>query len=347
MTTKKLLQRSALFGMTCLALIISLIALPEILVSAETINGSAIQARPGSVDALRPQGQGPLNLRPITSLTLTLSSPAATNRPTTFTASASGASPILFSWDFGDGNSSPLSDSPTRSNTYLMIGTYTVVVTAVNGFDNLDFATESITIEVGPNLLYLPVAFKNFNFPPPPQADLACTNLQIDPLSPAVGQAVRVTVQIANQGQVEADGFWVDLYVDPDPNGLPKPGRENRIRWDDACGGINTCQRGIAWRVSKSPLAPTQSRTFVSIPNTLNPSNGQGFDPTNSAWPDGLFTAGEHKLYAYVDSINGLAVIDGAVDEGDETNNRCEKVFTVSPASSSTRLDQPNPPPSR
>ena len=217
-----------------------------------------------------------------------------------------------------------------------MPATYTVVVTAIDSFD-ADVATQTVSVVVSrPEQQFLPVVFKNFT-PPELPADLRCT-LTINPPTPSSGQPVLITVEINNQGEGSADGFWVDLYINP--ASPPIPGRSNRIRWEDACGGPSSCQRGIAWRISNNPLFPPNSRTLISIPADLNPTGGQGFDRNNSNWPSGILPAGVYNFYAYVDSINGENVtIDGAVREVNESNNRCEGNLVV-PASVSAETDE-------
>ena len=251
--------------------------------------------------------------QPITGLSIIQTSAALANLPTQFRANIDeGAQPIFYRWAFGDGATSPINQNPVISHTYAAPGSYTVVVTAFNIFGP---ATASLVVSVGePVKTYLPLMLKEFT-PPIPPADLACS-LRLNPAQPSAGQAVVIEVDLQNiDDHGAADGFWVDLYLNPTL--APTPG--NLFRWEDVCGP--GCPGGVAWSISDAPLAPNITRTLVSIPNNFHPD---GFDPDNSSW-SGSLPAGTYNIYAYVDSINDLdGNNDGAVFESDETNNRCE-----------------------
>ncbi len=281
-------------------------------------------------------------MQAIDGLTITYSSPPLAGYPVFFTATITTttvptnppppggiiaeAATIVYIWSFGDGSDRLFGDDPVVSHTYALPMTYTVLVTALNS-SNVTSATQAISVPVQrPPQLFLPVLFKNFT-PPVIPADLTCT-LIIEPPNPSAGQPVLVIVDVENEGNGSADGFWIDLYVNP--TNPPEPGRTNRISWQNACGGINSCSRGVAWSVSNAPLSAGNSRTFVTIPDVFNPITGQGFDPANSNWENGIFSEGTYQFYAYVDSINGLDdSIDGAVVETNETNNRCQGTLFV------------------
>lgn len=128
------------------------------------------------------------------------------------------------------------------------------------------------------------------------------------------GQPAEIRVTVSNQGNAPSNGFWVDLYINPDI----APTRANQP-WDKHCG-LQPCA-GMAWYVAG--LAPGQSITLSS--NTLQP----GY----AAWP-GWFVAGTSDLYAYVDSWSP-GHNNGYIEERDETNNRAElHGLVVSSASS-------------
>ncbi len=286
--------------------------------------------------------QESVSIQAIDEVTITYSSPALAGFPVFFTATITSttpsssmmiigqAAPNFYIWSFGDGSDPLFGDDSVVSHTYAIPMTYTVLVTAIDGSD-VTFATQAISVPVGrPEQLFLPVVFKDFSEPIIP-ADLVCSNLIIEPPNPSAGQPVLIIVEVKNVGEGEADGFWIDLYVNPVTP--PEPGRANRIPWRDACGGADSCSRGVAWSVSNAPLSKDASRTFVTIPSTFSPITGQGFDPAASNWESGIFSSGTYRFYAYVDSINGLnESIDGAVFETDENekNNRCEGTLSVS-----------------
>lgn len=112
-----------------------------------------------------------------------------------------------------------------------------------------------------PYQVHLPIILEDFTQPIEP-ADLVCS-LSLDPATPLSGQMVFLTVQIQNKVGI-ADGFWVDLYIDPTT--IPTTG--HLLRWQDACGP-SPCPRGIAWGISNAPLLPGSTRTLVTIPNNL------------------------------------------------------------------------------
>jgi hypothetical protein len=121
------------------------------------------------------------------------------------------------------------------------------------------------------------------------------------------GELVTITVTITNQGTATAGGFWADFFINPST-----PPTHANVIWNEVCG-LTPCY-GIAWSVPAG-LAPGQSITLTSTPG----SYGEGY----TIWP-GSFALGTTDLYLYVDSYNpGQA--DGAVVEGDETNNRAER----------------------
>jgi hypothetical protein len=276
------------------------------------------------------QDEGPITIMAITGLSITHSKVQAKTL-THFTATVtSGPPPIFYLWYFGD--KTPQlppnlpDDGSVVSHTYVNAGIYTTIVTAASLFEG-DIATQSISLTVAPAViqyLYLPVVLKNYSPSSSvgPMADLYCDLLSSDPPSPSAGQTILITTQIRNlPGVVSADGFWVDLYINPTI--VPTTG--NRFPWQDVCGPA--CPGGLAWGISNAPLLPGDNRTLVSIPNNFHPN---GYDPAHSSW-SGSLPAGTYKIYAYVDSIdNSDPNSDGAVWESDETNNRCELKLVVS-----------------
>ncbi len=74
-----------------------------------------------------------------------------------FSATATGTLPILFHWEWGDGNSA---DGPTAVHSYEAVGEYTVSLRAVN---LCGVAQAERTIEVVSSSVYLPAVFNNFS----------------------------------------------------------------------------------------------------------------------------------------------------------------------------------------
>jgi hypothetical protein len=146
-----------------------------------------------------------------------------------------------------------------------------------------------------------------------PKPDLV-GSFSLSPNSLAPNQPVTVTVIITNQGDIAASQFWVDFYINPST-----PPTDTNQPWNKRCG-LTPCY-GIAWYITGT-LAPGQSMILTSTPDSY-------FGP-NTRWK-GKFAEGTSDLYLYVDSWNP-GVATGAVEEGDEANNRAEYHL---PASSS------------
>jgi PKD repeat protein len=329
---KKLLRFIALFLAPSLMFVFFNAVLAGAPISTRQANETVVQTRLRPWVGRAPPGQSPLNSEPITGLSITHTSPVFVNLTTYFTATITGGtSPIFYSWSFGDGETRDNASS-TESHTYVATGTYTVTVTAVNFFPSS--ATESISLTVvvrPPKYVYLPIVSKDFGLLP----DLVCNDLSIEPPDPTSGQVVLITVQMQNQGKLDADGFWVDLYINPTTP--PAPG--NLFPWQDVCDP-SFCQ-GLAWRISNTPLSPGVSRNLISINGNYHPD---GYDPANSNWT-GSLPAGTYDLYAYVDSIDNpvLKNTDGAVLESDEANNRCQISDLVVLPYSPLEVDGPRP----
>ena len=83
-----------------------------------------------------------LTQTPISELTAVNSGPTRLGGTTFFTATVPGGNRIVYSWDFGDGNTN---SGPTRSHTYSAVGRYTAQVTATNGAEQ---AVASTTVAV-------------------------------------------------------------------------------------------------------------------------------------------------------------------------------------------------------
>jgi uncharacterized repeat protein (TIGR01451 family) len=150
----------------------------------------------------------------------------------------------------------------------------------------------------------------------PAMADLvASIKLVPNKTSFAAGEAVEVIVTVTNQGDAPAQGFWVDLFINPST----APNAAN-VLWHQLCS-LEPCF-GMAWEVTQT-LAPGQTITLSS--NQLSGNY--------SVWP-GWFAAGTTDLYAYVDSYNADSA-SGTVLESNEANNRAEL--------RGLRVSRPNP----
>lgn len=248
--------------------------------------------------------------------------------PSAALALLAGDTPPFFNWFFGDGESQA-SAGPTATHTYAAPDTYTVTVIAI--VDEMNVVSDSIQVEVRASFqTRLPVIFKGFSGQHLP-TDLVCDSLTAS-LNPSADEGVYVEVQMSNRGPVAVDGFWVDLYVNPTK--VPTTG--DLRRWEDACGDDTTCPTGIAWGIGDDPdelLQPQEERTLISVSSQFHPD---GYDPANTVWT-GSLPAGDYTFYAYVDSIENRdldrdADVDGAIEETDETNNRCGPVNLVVPA---------------
>lgn len=219
----------------------------------------------------------------------------------------------LLSWTIDGGGSGY---DPSQSG-YVVLGTVAqpdgggvvafgrtggVEYTLLSGFWPYDFAFQNV---------YLPVLLAGYD----PKPDLVIS-MEIFP-PPSVqynaGEAVDIFITVTNTGDLPSGPFWVDLYADPTT--VPDATTE-RFRWDavtdcDPSDLINPECFGLAWAVSG--LGPGESITLNS---------DSGFDVQQSCW-FGYLSLGTQTLYAYADSfILPTTIIEGAVVEVNETNNR-------------------------
>ena len=89
---------------------------------------------------------------PISDLVATNDSPTLLGRETKLIANVSSGSNIIFSWDFGDGESG---SGAVINHTYLISGSFTATVTASNSTNTLTAKTE-VTILFPYSIIYLP-----------------------------------------------------------------------------------------------------------------------------------------------------------------------------------------------
>lgn len=178
-------------------------------------------------------------------------------------------------------------------------------------------AGQSVAIDMGyyPRVrLFLPMTIAQG----PP--DLI-VSVQATPTSPNKNIPVTYRVTVTNVGREPASNFWVDLYVNPSrPPNVNEP-------WNELA------RQGLAWFFDGT-LQPGESVTLISFPrSTTNPF---GYDPAASSptW-NGRLPPGRNTIYVYVDSWNRNVSGDirspfGAIEEGNETNNRADITIVVS-----------------
>nr|WP_322815457.1 SdrD B-like domain-containing protein [Chloroflexus sp.] len=178
-------------------------------------------------------------------------------------------------------------------------------------------AGQSVTIDMGyyPRvMLFLPMTIAQG----PP--DLI-VSVQATPTSPNKNIPVTYRVTVTNVGREPASNFWVDLFVNPSrPPNVNEP-------WNELA------RQGLAWFFDGT-LQPGESVTLISFPrSTTNPF---GYDPAASSptW-NGRLPPGRNTIYVYVDSWNRNVSGDirspfGAIEEGNETNNRADITIVVS-----------------
>ncbi|WP_322488773.1 SdrD B-like domain-containing protein [Chloroflexus sp.] len=146
-------------------------------------------------------------------------------------------------------------------------------------------------------------------------------SIQANPASANADTPVRYQVTVTNTGREPASNFWVDLYINPS-----RPPEVNEP-WNELA------QQGLAWYV-EGTLQPGESVTLNSFPR--RPANPFGYDPAASSptW-NGRLPRGVNTIYVYVDSWNrspdgGQRSPFGAVEEGNETNNRAQVTVIIS-----------------
>jgi PKD repeat protein len=94
-------------------------------------------------------------VEPISGLAAANDSPTTLGGSTSFTATISAGTDVVYTWDFGDSSGS---SGQYTSHTYASAGQYTAVVTASNSISSLSNGT-TVTILEPVSILYLPVVF--------------------------------------------------------------------------------------------------------------------------------------------------------------------------------------------
>lgn len=318
---RKIIRLILLLLAPILLLVFIRVALAGPVDSHNTARGEVNWVGRNSLVAPAPFRQVVLSRAPLAQSSIHIThTPAYVHLPVHFTAVVSPGGVDSYLWDFGDGTSASSGNSTSISHTYDMTGDYIVGVTSFFHGQT----TEVVTVGVSPNQVHLPLVFLNAE---PSDPDLVCKSLEFDLFA---RDSMLLTVKMENQGGRQADGFWVDLYINPTE---VVTGNQ---RWGTICGPPADCLGGIAWSISEDfdsgPIFAGETRELLSIPsNFIGPE--QGFDPIHSVW-DGNLPAGTHELYAYVDSWHPSNSY-GAVLESNEDNNLCGPVsITVTSASS-------------
>lgn len=192
----------------------------------------------------------------------------------------------------------------TPDNGYSGPDTFTYTTSDGNG--GTDTATVSVT--VGFYTVYLPLVSNNVVTAP----DLVVTAVQ--------GSADHFEIVIENQGNAATTtGFWVDLYIDPDP----APTHANQL-WQDVA------DEGLVWGVTTS-LAAGESLTLTYSTDPGAPN--LFYSAANSSYA-GMLPIGT-PLYVQVDSAH-LGTTHGGVLEGHEITGDPYNNVSTSTASTVT-----------
>jgi uncharacterized repeat protein (TIGR01451 family) len=167
-----------------------------------------------------------------------------------------------------------------------------------------------------PGPIFLPIINKNCCF-----ANLVITNFSVNT---AVNPPT-VSVEVTNQGLGSTGGgFWVDLYVNPNPLpvSLLNAANPGDRRWQRLRTNVD---QGIAWEVATA-LGPGDSIVLTQSSPQIN--------ATQTKWT-GL-PAGEHKFYAFADSFdadnNRYVQINEGNDANELDNQAGPEPSTVTPA---------------
>ncbi len=164
-------------------------------------------------------------------------------------------------------------------------------------------------IQIGPvaqNLSFLPIVRRAASSTPigDPVPDLIVTDLRVAPANLDTNTPARISVTVQNVGTAAARGFWVDLFIAPQP--VPT---QTGLRWDMACG-LEPCQ-GIVWAVQGLDVGEQIVLT----------SDADQIAAAYSNWDGQFALPGTHDLYVLADSWNEADLTHGAVRELREDNN--------------------------
>ncbi|WP_420641694.1 Ig-like domain-containing protein [Candidatus Leptofilum sp.] len=165
------------------------------------------------------------------------------------------------------------------------VGTDTFTYTISDGTTGSD--TGTVTIQLGLYEVFMPAITNNFVNAP----DLVVTNI--------IASSDLIEVVIENQGtQATSSGFWVDLYIAPDP----VPTHANEI-WSD----VGT--EGIVWGVDVAiPAGGSLTLTYSTDPGALNLYYSEANSSYGGSLPDGA------SVYAQVDSAHLSTTYGGVLE---------------------------------
>ena len=271
------------------------------------LSNSAVITAAGTVDLDPSNNQsGPITTTVLSTPTapaqVTIIGPTAglTNSGYNFTAVVSPTSttlPLNFFWqatDFGGGLITNVNIlSTTVGYSWATTGSKIITATALNSAGSA-FATHVIDITEPaapvPTTLYLPVVLKNFVVAP----DLVVQNL--------IANSGGITVVIENQGPAPiaaGDGFWVNVYVNPNP----PPAQVNDVWYD------GRSVEGLEWGVDGPILGQLTSggvitSTIGDVYNVIGTNTFTGLTPGDI-------------VYAHVDAVD-LDTTYGGVLENHE-----------------------------
>ncbi|MCB8944291.1 MAG: tandem-95 repeat protein [Ardenticatenaceae bacterium] len=188
-------------------------------------------------------------------------------------------------WDFGDGES--VFNTLTANHTYAAPGTYTVTLSVMD--DETATGTDQLIVNVVQSVIYLPLVTNNAVHAP----DLEVQLITVTPDN--------VTIIIENSGNTAvANGFWVDLYINPDP----APTAANQT-WDQLS------EAGIVWGITDIEALIPGGILVIDL-------NHPALDPDLTDF-SGTFTDGM-EIYVQVDSAD-VTRESGGVRETHEITN--------------------------
>lgn len=164
----------------------------------------------------------------------------------------------------------------------------------------------SSVVPAAQNVSFLPIVRRAANTDPneQPLPDLVVQQVVVEPVQPDTGSPAQVQVTVQNVGTATATGFWVDLFIAPQPVPL-----QTGLRWDMACV-LDPCQ-GIVWAVSG----------LAAGEHIILTSDADQIATAYSNWDGRFAVPGTHDLYVLVDSWNEADLAHGAVRELREDNN--------------------------
>jgi uncharacterized repeat protein (TIGR01451 family) len=242
---------------------------------------------------------------PVAGLSATNNSPTIIGNNTALNAVITAGTNVTYTWNFGDG--SPMAVGQNLSHQYPAVGIYTAVVTAANSANTVS-ATTRVTITRA--TVYLPFVWA-----------IRLPDLVVDRINVTGNSAQVVVRNIGNAPTVS--GFWVDLYIAPNP----APTAVNQMWYDGRSAN------GVVWGVGDV----IQPGAYLTL--TLGDAYTQ-WDMTD--FPANL-PAGT-AIYAQVDSVD-FTTTYGGVLEGHEYLGGLYNNITGPALSTASLTNDPAPAP--